>query len=99
MAIVALLKNSAEAKTGALKVPAPREIGLKILENLPPSPLIDKCDVSGPGFVNIYLARSYADMALTSILSNGLQPPKFAKKCVVVDFSSPNIGRLTSLHF
>lgn len=96
---MALLKNSAEVKSGAVKVPAPRDIGTKILENLPASPLIAKCDVSGPGFVNIHLARSYAETALTSILLNGLQPPKFAKKCVVVDFSSPNIGRLASLYF
>lgn len=98
MGIVALLKNSAEVKSGAVKVPSPRDIGLRILENLPHSPLIEKCDVAGPGFVNIYLARSYVEMALTSILTNGIKPPKVEKKCVVVDFSSPNIGRLTSFN-
>lgn len=93
MGIVALIKNSDEVKSGALKkVPSPRDIGLKILEHLSHSPLIAKCDVAGPGFVNIYLDRSYAEIALTSVLVNGVQPPKFPKQRVVVDFSSPNIG-------
>lgn len=94
MGIAALLKNSDEVKSGALKkVPSPRDIALKILEHLPPSPLIAKCDVAGPGFINIYLERTYAETALTAILLNGVQPPKFEKKRVVVDFSSPNIGK------
>lgn len=93
MSIVALIKSSDEVKSGALKkVPSPRDVGVKILENLPYSPLIAKCDVAGPGFVNIYLDRAYAEVALTSVLINGVQPPKFAKQRVVVDFSSPNIG-------
>lgn len=94
MGIAALLKNSEEVKSGALKkVPSPRDIALKILEHLPISPVIAKCDVAGPGYINVYLERSYAETALTAILLNGVQPPKFERKRVVVDFSSPNIGK------
>lgn len=75
------------------KPPSPRDIAVKILENLPKSPLVAKCEIAGPGFLNVYLERSYAERALTSILQNGVQPPKFRKQRVIVDFSSPNIGK------
>lgn len=87
--IVKLLGNTG----GVKKPPSPRDIALKILENLPTSPVIEKCDVAGPGFINIYLSRSYAETALISVLLNGVQPPKLEKKRVIVDFSSPNIGK------
>lgn len=75
------------------KPPSPRDIAVKILENLPESPLVAKCEIAGPGFLNVYLERSYAERALTSILQNGVQPPKYRKQRVIVDFSSPNIGK------
>lgn len=92
MGIVALLKNTDECKSGAKKPPSPRDVALKILEHLPSSPVVEKCDVAGPGFINVYLNRSYAETALNAVLLNGVQPPKTEKKRVVVDFSSPNIG-------
>ena len=91
MQLAALLKPVYAAK-GA-KPPPPRDIALKILENLPPTPLIDRVDISGPGFINIFLSKAYPEKILNSILLNGVQPPKHAKKRVVVDFSSPNIGK------
>lgn len=89
MALVKLL-----AVPGA-KPPSPRDVATKILENVPKSPLIAKCDIAGPGFINVFLERSYAKQALTSILTNGVQPPEVNRQRVVVDFSSPNIGKLT----
>lgn len=74
------------------KPQSPRDIAIQIMANLPKSPLINKCEIAGPGFINIYLERAYAEQALTSILSNGVQPPKVDRLRVVVDFSSPNIG-------
>lgn len=53
---------------------------------------MEKCEIAGQGFLNVYLDRSYAQRALTSILQIGVQPPKFPKLRVAVDFSSPNIG-------
>lgn len=76
------------------KPPPPRDIALKIIANLPKSPLIQKIDVSGPGFINIFLSKDYPEKILTSFLLNGIQPPKHTPKKVVVDFSSPNIGKL-----
>lgn len=92
MGIVALLKNTDECKSGAKKPPSPRDVALKILEHLSSSPIIEKCDVAGPGYINIYLNRTYAETALNAVLLNGVQPPTTTKKRVIVDFSSPNIG-------
>ena len=34
---------------------APRDIANKIVENIPANDLIEKLDVAGPGFVNIFI--------------------------------------------
>jgi arginyl-tRNA synthetase len=72
---------------------SPRDVGLKIVENLSSSPLIEKTDVAGPGFINIYLAQDYTVSAISSILKNGVTPPETKKQRVVIDFSSPNIAK------
>lgn len=37
---------------------SPRDVALKIVQNIPQSPVIDKYDVAGPGFINIYIHTS-----------------------------------------
>lgn len=63
------------------------------MQNLPASPIVEKCDVAGAGFINIFLSRTYAANAITTILRDGVQPPVTKRKRVVVDFSSPNIAK------
>nr|XP_023020401.1 arginine--tRNA ligase, cytoplasmic [Leptinotarsa decemlineata] len=73
---------------------APRDIGQKILENIPPHELIDKLEIAGPGFINIYLDKSFGLKNLSTIFEKGVQPPHIPKKLkVLVDFSSPNIAK------
>lgn len=91
MQLAAVLKPIYAAK--GEKPPSPRDIALKILANVPESPLIEKMDVSGPGFINIFLSKAYPEKILTSFLLNGVQPPKHTPKRAVVDFSSPNIAK------
>lgn len=91
MQLAAFLKPIYAAK--GTKPPSPRDIALKIIENIPKTPLIERMDVSGPGFINIFLSKAYPEKILNSFLLNGIQPPKVAKKRVIVDFSSPNIGK------
>lgn len=90
MQLAILLKNGASKDPKPL---SPRDIATKILENLSKSPLVEKCDIAGPGFINIYLPKAYAEKVLATILLNGLQAAKSDRKRVVVDFSSPNIGK------
>ncbi|ALC49717.1 Aats-arg [Drosophila busckii] len=71
----------------------PREIAIEILKCCPASPIIEKIEVAGAGFVNIFLNKNYAVDALTNLLRNGLKPPAVPKRRVLVDFSSPNIAK------
>lgn len=55
--------------------------------------MIEKLEVAGAGFINIFLNKSYALEALSAVLKNGVQPPHCQKQRVLVDFSSPNIAK------
>lgn len=71
----------------------PKNIAAKIL--VPPSDLIESCQVAGPGFINITIKKSYLENALQKIILDprlGIQPTKAPKK-VIVEFSSPNTAK------
>ncbi|XP_068456876.1 arginine--tRNA ligase, cytoplasmic [Clinocottus analis] len=90
--------NSAMALAQMLKAQGvklnPREIAEKIIQNLPENDLIQKTEISGPGFINIQLKRPFVSKLLSNLLINGVQPPPLeSRKRVVVDFSSPNIAK------
>lgn len=91
MQLAALLKGVYVAK--GEKPPPPRDIATKLIECVPKSPLIETMNISGPGFINIFLSKAYPEKILTSLLLNGIQPPKCARKRVVIDMSAPNIGK------
>ncbi|KAJ8953069.1 hypothetical protein NQ318_013411 [Aromia moschata] len=73
---------------------APRDIAQRIVENVLPHELIQKLEVAGPGFINIFLNKNYAIKSLATIFEHGIRPPSLSKKYkVLVDFSSPNIAK------
>jgi arginyl-tRNA synthetase len=51
-------------------------------------------EVSGPGFINIYVAKNAIRDELKKIVLNGVRPPYAGerRRCIV-DFSSPNIAK------
>lgn len=71
----------------------PMEIANAILERVKPSPIIAKVNIAGIGFLNVFLDKSYVSDSISSILRDGLKPPKMAKRRALVDFSSPNIAK------
>ncbi|KAF5285027.1 hypothetical protein FQR65_LT02339 [Abscondita terminalis] len=79
-------------KQSGTKIPPP-EIAKKILPHVSKTDLIDKLEIAGPGFINIYLNKSYGIKKLSGILRDGLLPPSCIKKRVLVDFSSPNVAK------
>lgn len=89
--------NSALAMSQLLKEKniktSPRDIAMKIVENLPYSSLIEKTEIAGPGFINIFLSKDYAKSAISSIINDGVKPPPAKKLRVVIDFSAPNIAK------
>lgn len=56
--------------------------------------MIEKLEVAGAGFINIFLRRDYAVSYLTNLLKTGhVPPPQTKRQRVIVDFSSPNIAK------
>lgn len=86
MAISQLLKAK-NVKTN------PREVANNILNKTPSSPFIERIEVAGAGFLNIYLNKSLAEHVLNCILRFGIKPPPVKKEKCIVDFSSPNIAK------
>lgn len=50
---------------------APREIASLIAERIKALPEVEKCEVAGPGFINIFLKRSYWTEVLEEIIRKG----------------------------
>jgi len=71
----------------------PQEVAAAIIKFIPTSSIILKCEIAGPGYINVFLSKAYVNSAISSILKNGIQPPVCDKKRVIVDFSSPNIAK------
>ncbi|KAL1232243.1 cytoplasmic,Arginine--tRNA ligase [Trichinella spiralis] len=55
--------------------------------------LIEKIEIAGPGFLNIFLNFNAVHQRIFDIFVNGVKPPVLPAKRVVVDFSSPNIAK------
>ncbi|KAK6100790.1 arginine--tRNA ligase [Brugia pahangi] len=72
---------------------SPQEVARKILDNLPEYDRIEKMEVSGPGYINIFLNRSWIATSITNIALKGIEVPVIEKRRVLVDFSSPNIAK------
>jgi arginyl-tRNA synthetase len=49
----------------------PREFAQLIIEKLPPSTLIDKVDIAGPGFINFFVSKEAFHQVVTGVLEAG----------------------------
>ncbi|XP_075234575.1 arginine--tRNA ligase-like protein isoform X2 [Lycorma delicatula] len=73
---------------------SPNDVARLIIGNLPSNEVINKTEIAGPGFINIWLDKNFGLKLLTNILKEGIKPPPLKKKLkIVVDFSSPNIAK------
>ncbi|KAJ8712477.1 hypothetical protein PYW07_005319 [Mythimna separata] len=86
MAIAQMLKAK-NVKTN------PREVANNILNKTPTSPFIERMEVAGAGYLNIYINKLMTEHILNCILRFGVKPPPVKKEKIVVDFSSPNIAK------
>ncbi len=71
----------------------PRDIAEKLLAALPVSPLIDKTEIAGAGFINLFLARAYKQSIVAHILATREQfgtSAAGAGKKIQVEFVSAN---------
>jgi len=93
--------NGAMAISGLLKGQGiksnPREVATKILKEVVDNDIIDKLEIAGPGFVNIFMKKSFVSKQLHDLLEHGVRAPLLHEdpkdQKVVVDFSSPNIAK------
>lgn len=91
--------NSAMKLSGLLKK-NPREIAQNIVNHLNliaanQSPMIAKCEIAGPGFINITLVPEFLAKRTEIILHDamlGIDKPRQHEK-VIIDFSSPNTAK------
>lgn len=91
--------NSALKLSKILKT-APTKIAEEIVKAwkkaLDPSmPMIEKMEIAGPGFINIFLSPSFLSNQVNEILKDrrlGIDSPSIKQK-VIVEFSSPNIAK------
>ncbi|VDK87017.1 unnamed protein product [Litomosoides sigmodontis] len=72
---------------------SPQEVAREIADNLPKCERIQKTEVAGPGYINIFLNRSWIASSIANIALKGIKIPVIEKRRVVVDFSSPNIAK------
>ena len=61
---VAMLMKASEGK-------APRDIAALLVDLIAASPVVSRCEVAGPGFINIFLEKSYWPKLLGGIIADG----------------------------
>uniref|UniRef100_A0A8C4QQ81 Arginine--tRNA ligase, cytoplasmic n=1 Tax=Eptatretus burgeri TaxID=7764 RepID=A0A8C4QQ81_EPTBU len=87
MAIAQLLKSGG-------KPMSPRDVAQAISSHILSNDIIDKTEIAGPGFINVFLCKDFIIRLLRNLLCDGVLPPSIPKKLkVVVDFSSPNVAK------
>ena len=71
----------------------PRELAQSLLEALPASELVERCEIAGPGFINFYLSANAYQRLVPQILKQGHEYGRSqvgAGKRVQVEFVSAN---------
>jgi arginyl-tRNA synthetase len=71
----------------------PRDIAQKLLAALPASPLIEKAEIAGAGFINLFLTRAHKQSVVNQILTSGTDFGKSrsgTQQKIQVEFVSAN---------
>ena len=73
----------------------PRAIAQKIIDGWVKDPMIQKMEIAGPGFINIFLSTEYIANEINRVFHDvrlGVPLPKVQQR-IIVEFSSPNIAK------
>src|SRR5215510_6165391 len=73
----------------------PRDLAARVVAAMPDDDLVERCEVSGPGFVNL----TVADAAITAQVGRRAEDPRLGvpafsqPRTTVIDYSQPNIAK------
>jgi arginyl-tRNA synthetase len=73
----------------------PRDLANRVLENIDKSDIIDRVEVAGAGFINIWLSNSWIERSILAIVDDerlGIEKVQ-NPQTIVVDYSSPNMAK------
>ncbi len=89
--------NAALALAKRLGMP-PRQVADRIVEHLdltgPSGPIVDRVEVSGPGFVNLTFSAAWLASAVGAMASDPrLGIPQQDPETIPIDYSSPNVAK------
>ena len=74
----------------------PRDIAETLMAALEVGDMVDRLEVAGPGFINLFLSERYVQSSLALMAKDPIRlgiPPTAFPQTIVVDFSSPNIAK------
>ncbi|GAB6262071.1 arginine--tRNA ligase [Photobacterium sp. CCB-ST2H9] len=72
----------------------PREFAQKVIDNLDLGDMAEKVEIAGPGFINIFLNKTWlAERAEAALADERLGVAKQAAQNIVVDYSAPNVAK------
>lgn len=85
--------NGVMAAAKKLGLP-PRELAQRVVEHLDQSDLIEKVEIAGPGFINLFLNPSWLAQQTEQALNDsklGVTP--VTAQTIVADYSAPNVAK------
>ena len=72
----------------------PREIAEEIISSIGENKIIEKLEIAGPGFINIYLKDDFLGEYLKSVSEKGVDFSFLNREGkVIIDYSAPNIAK------
>ncbi|QDJ13406.1 arginine--tRNA ligase [Mergibacter septicus] len=72
----------------------PRELAQKVVEKLDLADLIEKVEIAGPGFINIFLQPSWlAQQTNLALTDEKLGLTQVTPQTIVADYSAPNVAK------
>jgi arginyl-tRNA synthetase len=85
--------NLAMGLAKALGGKKPREVSEEILKHLEIGSLIERAEIAGPGFINLWVSSRFLEAELEQALKGDLGLSAAATETIVVDYSSPNVAK------
>lgn len=72
---------------------SPRDIATKLIENFKDIDMINKLEIAGPGFINIFINEKYLSDELSKLGNEKILFPIDKPEIIAIDYSSPNIAK------